>query len=84
MAIGNVIGSNLFNILGTLGLNALVRPLEVSRGIIASDNWWMLGVTLLLFPLMYTGRCVNRWDGAVLLAAYAAYLGLLLSGPAAD
>lgn len=67
VAIGNVIGSNLFNILGILGINALITPLPIAPEIVDWDNWWMLGVTVLLFPLMYTGlqRAVclssSRW-----------------------
>lgn len=82
VAIGNVIGSNLFNILVILGLSGLITPLEVQPAIIASDFWWMLGVTALLFPLMFSGLRVTRWEGALLLAVYALYLGLLLSAPA--
>jgi cation:H+ antiporter len=79
VAIANVIGSNLFNILGILGLSALVAPLPVDAAIVSSDNWWMLGITLLLFPLMFTGLRINRWEGALLLAAYGTYLTLLLN-----
>lgn len=82
IAIGNVIGSNLFNILVILGLSGLLSPLQVQAAIVNSDNWWMLGVTLLLFPCMFTGRRINRWEGALLLAVYATYLGLLLSAAA--
>jgi cation:H+ antiporter len=81
MAIGNVIGSNLFNILAILGLSAMASPLAVPPELIASDCWWMLGVTLLLFPIMFTGLRVNRWEGAVLLGVYGVYLWLLLSAP---
>jgi cation:H+ antiporter len=80
VAIGNVIGSNLFNILGILGLSALAAPLPVQPELFASDCWWMLGVTLLLFPIMFTGLRVSRWEGALLLATYCVYLGLLLVG----
>jgi cation:H+ antiporter len=79
MAIGNVIGSNLFNILAILGLSAMASPLAVPPALIASDCWWMLGVTALLFPLMFTGLRVNRWEGALLLGVYGIYLWLLLS-----
>lgn len=82
VAIGNVIGSNLFNVLGILGLTALVSPLPVDPMMTASDNWWMLGVTLLLFPLMYTGLRIARWEGGLLLAAYVVYLAALLARPA--
>ncbi len=79
VAIGNVIGSNLFNLLGILGVSALVAPLGVHPGIIASDNWWMLGITLALFPIMVTGRRITRLEGALLVSVYALYLGLLLT-----
>ncbi len=79
VAIGNVIGSNLFNILMILGLTGLVSPLPVQASIVGSDCWWMLGVTAVLLPILLNGRKVNRWEGSVLLAAYAAYLGVLLS-----
>lgn len=78
VAIGNVIGSNLFNILGILGLSALAAPLSVQPALLASDVWWMLGVTLGLFPFMLTGHRFNRVEGFLLLAVYAAYLALLL------
>jgi cation:H+ antiporter len=81
VAIGNVIGSNLFNILGILGISALFAPLPVAAEIVANDGWWMLGVTLLLFPIMYTGLRVNRWEGGLLLAAYALYLAILFGRP---
>lgn len=79
VAIANVIGSNLFNVLGILGLSALVSPLPIAQGIIDSDCWWMLGVTVLLFPMMFTGLRINRWEGAALLAVYIAYLAVLLT-----
>jgi cation:H+ antiporter len=78
IAIGNVIGSNLFNILGILGINGLIAPLPIAPEVAASDNWWMLGVTVLLFPLMYTGRRINRLEGGVLLVVYLVYMALLL------
>ena len=78
VAIGNVIGSNLFNLLVVLGGTAVVAPVPVAPETAARDLWWMLGVTILLFPVMATGLQVRRWEGTVLLATYAAYLALLL------
>lgn len=78
VAIGNVIGSNLFNILGILGINGLIAPLPVSAGIANGDNWWMLGVTALLFPLMFTGMKINRREGLGLLSVYVIYIAQLL------
>jgi len=82
VAIGNVIGSNLFNILGVLGISGLFRPVAVTLDVIRSDNLWMLGVTLLLFPILLTGRRISRWEGAFLLATYGVFLGSLLAKPA--
>jgi cation:H+ antiporter len=78
VAIGNVIGSNLFNLLVVLGGTALFAPVPVAPETAARDLWWMLGVTALLFPVMATGLRVRRWEGFVLLAAYGAYVTLLL------
>lgn len=78
VAIGNVIGSNLFNILGILGLSSLVTPLAVNRNILLSDNWWMLGLTLLIFPFMHTGSRINRLEGGLLFTAYIVYMVLLI------
>jgi cation:H+ antiporter len=82
VAIGNVIGSNLFNILGTLGLTGAIATVPVPHAMIVSDNWWMLGITLLLFPLIFTGRRIVRWEGVLLLATYGTYLTILLARPA--
>jgi cation:H+ antiporter len=74
VAVGNVLGSNIFNLLGILGVSALVQPIEVSARIASFDQWVMLGVALLLFVFLYTGRTLNRLEGVVLLLGYIAYL----------
>lgn len=81
IAVGNVIGSNLFNVLGVLGITSLVSPLPVSPALIDGDGWWMLGITLALFPIMVTGSRIARWEGGALLAGYGVYLWLLLQRP---
>lgn len=78
VAVANIIGSNIFNILGILGLSALVTPLPISAAMIASDFWWMLATALLILPLMYTRRRIERWEGALLAGVYGVYLYLLL------
>lgn len=82
VAIGNVIGSNLFNILGILGASALISPLPVHASIAAVDNGWMMGVTLLLFPMMFTRLRIDRWEGGLLLLVYVVYTAALLARPA--
>lgn len=78
IALGNVIGSNIFNILGILGVTALVSPLAISPALLGSDLWWMLGLSLVLFPMMRTGAVVGRREGALLVTAYGTYLTLLV------
>jgi cation:H+ antiporter len=78
IALGNVIGSNIFNILGILGISALITPLAVSEAMLQNDFIWMLGLSFLLFPLMRSGSVVSRAEGGVLVAAYGTYLTLLV------
>ena len=74
VAVGNILGSNIFNLLGILGVSALVQPIEVSGRISVFDQWVMLGVALILFAFLYTGRTLNRLEGGILLIGYMAYL----------
>lgn len=76
VAIGNVLGSNIFNLLGILGVSVMVQPLEVSGRITAFDQWVMLGAALLLFVFLYTRRRISRSEGGILLIGYFAYIGV--------
>ena len=78
IAIGNVIGSNIFNVLAIAGTTSLIRPLPVPPEILERDDWWMLGASALLFPLMKSGLRVSRFEGGLLLAGFGVYLALLL------
>lgn len=78
IAVANVIGSNIFNVLGIVGTTALILPLHVPDEIITRDDWWMLGVSFLLFPLMRSGMRISRLEGTVLLACFVGYLFVLL------
>ncbi len=80
MALGNVIGSNIFNILGILGITALVQPLAVGAAMVSSDLVWMLGFSLLLFPMMRSRAEISRGEGTVLILGYVVYLALLVRG----
>lgn len=73
IAIGNAIGSVMFNLLNVLGLTAMIRPVEAA-GMDRVDYWVMLGMLALTLPLMRTGYRIQRWEGAVCFAAYVAYL----------
>lgn len=76
IAVGNIIGSNIFNVLGILGLAASVAPLH-APGIRLLDVGVMMIFSVLLIPLLYTGRVLLRAEGAILLGLYGAYLWLL-------
>lgn len=78
IAVGNVVGSNIFNILGILGPVALVQPLSVGT-LGPVDAGVMVGFALLLLPLMRTQYVLHRWEGALLLGLYGGYLTYLVS-----
>lgn len=73
VAFGNIVGSNLFNILGILGITGLVIPVPVPPEVLSFDLWVMLGVTLLMVLFAVTGWRITRGEGAVFLALYVLY-----------
>lgn len=77
IAIGNIVGSNLFNILAIAGTSSLVHPI-VAPNINFVDLLVMLGLTLLLFPLVKSGQKISRAEGWLLIIVYVGYLGWLL------
>ena len=77
MAIGNVIGSNVFNILFILSLTAIISPMEIN-GITLVDISMLLGSILLLWMFSFTKYTVARWEGALLSLGFFAYLAWLL------
>ncbi len=80
IAVGNVIGSNLFNILGVLGVSGLIAPspLVVSPTALAFDLPVMVAVALLCLPIFFSGSVISRGEGALFLACYAAYTVFLI------
>lgn len=78
LALGNILGSNIFNILGILGITALVQPIAIPAVIAEVDIWVMTGATLALLIAAFTGRQIVRWEGVVMLIAYAIYVGWLV------
>lgn len=79
IAVGNVVGSNIFNIFFILGISAVVKPLEFAGGGNLDIGMAVLA-SLLLFVCMFTGKrhSLDRWEGAVFLAMYAGYIGWLV------
>jgi cation:H+ antiporter len=78
IAVGNVVGSNVFNVLAILGVAALVRPLEVQLGSLAVDLGWLAGLTLAASLFLRTARVLRRSEGVVLILAYVGFLVTLV------
>jgi cation:H+ antiporter len=82
IAIGNVVGSNLFNMLGVGGTVALVTPLRVAEQIRDFDIWVMLLATAAFLPFLIFGLRLGRPMGGAFLVVYGAYIAVLVFGPA--
>ncbi len=78
IALGNVIGSNVFNVLCILGTTALVQPIAIEVPSAHLDLTVMLGLSVLVWPFLATRMRLDRWEGAVLFALYGLYIGWLL------
>jgi len=80
IAVGNVVGSNIFNILACLGISSLVSPdgLAIPRAILVFDFWVMLAAALICLPIFFSGRIIARWEGLLLLGYYLAYTVYLI------
>ena len=81
IAVGNVVGSNTFNILGCLGISGLVAGsggLAIPPSVLNFDIWVMIAVALACLPVFLTGREIARWEGGVFLLYYAAYVAYLI------
>jgi cation:H+ antiporter len=81
IAVGNVVGSNIFNILGCIGLSGVVAGstgLILAPSILTFDIWVLLAVTLACMPIFLSGREIARWEGGFFLAYYVAYVAYLI------
>ena len=79
VALGNVIGSNMFNLLAIIGVASLVGPIPVDPAFLKFDLWVMLGASILLVPFVYMRRDITRLWGMILTVLYVAYLAIVLS-----
>lgn len=74
ISVGNVIGSNIFNVLLVLGVVALVSPLEVGADAVRIDLWVMMAISIGIWPFLRTGHRLSRPEGAILLLVYIGYM----------
>ncbi|RZV51977.1 MAG: sodium:calcium antiporter, partial [Sphingomonadaceae bacterium] len=80
VALGNIVGSSIYNIFGILGITAAIVPLGAPPEIARLDIWVLIGVTGLLMLFLRTGWTIHRWEGVIFTGAYAAYVGFQLAG----
>lgn len=73
LALGNLMGSNIFNILSILGITSIITEIKVSDVILKKDMLWMIGVTLIILPMMLSKRKLGRTDGIILMIIYIYY-----------
>jgi cation:H+ antiporter len=76
LALGNALGSNIFNILLVLGVLVLIAPVQLAAEVLRFDIWVMAGVVVALILVMLSGRRISRLEGGLFLALYAAYIGI--------
>ena len=74
IAVGNLMGSNIFNVLSILGITSVIKPIEVSPVIVHNDMLWMLGITFIILPMMFFQRKITRIEGVLILLVYAYYI----------
>jgi cation:H+ antiporter len=78
ISIGNLIGSNIFNIMAVIGLTVIVKPIDVTEKTLSVDMIWMLAIAVALLPMLLLGKKINRFKGLLLLGSYVAYTAILL------
>jgi cation:H+ antiporter len=74
VAVGNILGSNLFNLLGILGVSSLLQSLPFPHRMVVFDQWVLLACSIAVLIMLWTGRRLDRIEGAIFLVAYALYL----------
>lgn len=78
ISIGNLIGSNIFNIFAVIGLTSIVKPIEVSEMALNFDMLWMIAITVLMMFVLLIGKKIGRLKGAILVLSYSAYVAVIL------
>lgn len=79
ISVGNLIGSNLFNIMAVLGITSMVTPISVEQSVLDFDMYWVVGIALAMLPILFIGKKIGRIKGVLLLGTYVSYILLVLS-----
>ena len=81
ISLGNLIGSNIFNILVVMGITSMIVPIQVvDSGLLYNDMFWMLGISILILPLVFfpSGKSLGRYDGILLILLYLLFLSTVI------
>jgi len=78
ISVGNLIGSNIFNILVVLGITSMVKPIEVTQEVIEFDMIYMIGIAILLMFILAIGKKIGRLKGMILILSYITYIAIIL------
>lgn len=77
IAVGNIVGSNIFNILFVMGVSAVIYPVDIAMENYA-DLWILLAAMIVVVPIMYTSKKISRWEGAVMMLGYVGYSAFII------
>ena len=82
LSLGNLIGSNIFNIASVLGITAIIQPIVVNSETLSSDIFWMMGIAFVLIPLAFLPKkfTMGRLKGFILFAGYVVFVSLAFAG----
>ena len=83
ISLGNIVGSNIFNLLMVIGVSALLRPITTHKDMLHRDLWWNIAVSVILFLLLLDGK-LSRIEGVILLVSMAAYLYIIIRSAIRD
>ena len=78
ISLGNLIGSNIFNIFAVIGLTSMVKPIQVTQGAIDFDMLWVIGIAVLMLFILLIGKRIGRLKGTILVLSYFTYVGILI------
>lgn len=78
IALGNLIGSNIFNILAVVGLTSMISPMKLTQSAFNYDMMWMLAIAVIIFPFMIWKKIIQRWMGVILVLVYGCYVYFLI------
>mgnify|MGYP001062566204 FL=1 len=79
ISVGNLIGSNIFNIMAILGITPLIKEIDVNAQVVSNDMFWVLGISAAVLPMLMINKNISRLEGGLLFATYLVYVYFLLN-----